>query len=201
MAVSEWLRTFVAIYRSGSVSGGASQRNLSQPAASQQLASLERRIGLPLFVRDPHGVEPTRRGRELHAQVAESLDRLEPVLAGIDGGTATSEPPAIRFGSSAEFFSYAVVPQMEAGVAGRCRPGSDRTARLLDLLEHGELDIAVTSVTPAGRSLTSTPIGTKRFVLVGRADAGARIRPSTHSPSSDRGWSASPGWPSVPSCP
>ena len=65
MAVSEWLRTFVAIYRSGSVSGGAEQRNLSQPAASQQLASLERRIGLPLFIRTPHGVEPTRRPEEI----------------------------------------------------------------------------------------------------------------------------------------
>ena len=127
MAVSEWLRTFVAIYRSGSVSAGASQRNLSQPAASQQLASLERRIGLPLFVRTPQGVEPTRRGRELHAQVAESLDRLEPVLAGIDGGPAAPAAPTIRFGSSAEFFSYAVVPRMGAEVTGRCRPGSDRT--------------------------------------------------------------------------
>ena len=96
MAASEWLRTFVAIYRSGSVSAGAAQRSLSQPAASQQLASLERRIGLPLFIRTAHGVEPTRRGRELHAQVAESLDRLEQVLVGLDGGTGQAEPAAIR---------------------------------------------------------------------------------------------------------
>src|SRR5271156_442234 len=114
MAAAEWLRTFVAVYRRGSVSGGAAERNLSQPAASQQLASLERRIGLPLFVRTPQGVEPTRRGRELHAQVAESLDRLEPVLAGIDGGSVTPEAHSIRFGSSAEFFSYAVVPRLGA---------------------------------------------------------------------------------------
>ena len=90
MAASEWLRTFVAIYRSGSVSAGAAQRNLSQPAASQQLAALERRVGLPLFVRTAHGVEPTRRGRELHAQVAESLDRLEQVLVGLDGGAVAA---------------------------------------------------------------------------------------------------------------
>src|SRR5580698_4345223 len=109
MAAPEWLRTFVAIYRAGSVSGGAALRNLSQPAASQQLAALERRIGLPLFVRTPQGVEPTRRGRELHAQVADSLDRLEQVLVGLDGGPARGVAPAIRFGSSAEFFSYAVV--------------------------------------------------------------------------------------------
>jgi DNA-binding transcriptional LysR family regulator len=166
MAASEWLRTFVAIYRSGSVSGGASQRSLSQPAASQQLAALERTIGLPLFIRTAQGVTPTRRGRELHAQVAESLDRLEQVLVGLDGGSVPDAAPSIRFGSSAEFFSYAVVPRMEPGApALTARFGPDD--ELVDLLEHGELDIAVTSTTPGRRSLTSRPIGTRRFVLVG----------------------------------
>ena len=141
-------------------------RNLSQPAASQQLASLERRMGLPLFIRTPHGVEPTRRGRELHAQVAESLDRLEPVLAGIDGGAVSPDAASLRLGSSAEFFSYAVVPRLgPESPALSARFGPDDV--ILDLLEHGELDIAVTSVTPGRRSLTSTPIGAKRFVLVG----------------------------------
>src|SRR6267142_3309814 len=98
MAGSEWLRTFIAIYRSGSVSAGASRRGLSQPAASQQLASLERRVGLPLFTRTPQGVEPTPRGRELHAQVADSLDRLEPVLVGLDGGPEAGADPVLRLG-------------------------------------------------------------------------------------------------------
>src|SRR5580704_2185125 len=115
MAAPEWLRTFVAIYRAGSVSGGAALRNLSQPAASQQLHALERRVGLPLFVRTPRGVEPTRRGRELHAQVADSLDRLEHVLVALDGGAAPARSPAIRLGSSAEFLSYAVIPRMGPG--------------------------------------------------------------------------------------
>jgi DNA-binding transcriptional LysR family regulator len=165
MSASEWLRTFVAIYRSGSVSGGASQRNLSQPAASQQLAALERRIGLPLFIRTPRGVEPTRQGQELHARVAESLDRLEDVLVGLDGGPVAADP-AIRFGSSAEFFAFAVLPRFNSDApALTARFGPDD--QILDLLEHGEVDVAVTSITPGRRSLTSTPIGTKRFVLVG----------------------------------
>jgi DNA-binding transcriptional LysR family regulator len=166
MAASEWLRTFVAIYRSGSVSGGAAERNLSQPAASQQLAALERRIGLPLFVRTSQGVAPTHRGRALHAEVAESLDRLEHVLVVLDGGAAAPSDPTVRFGSSAEFFSHAVVPVLAPDTpALSARFGPDD--RLIDLLEHGELDIAVTSVTPGRRALDATPIGTKRFVLVG----------------------------------
>jgi len=166
MATSEWLRTFIAVYRSGSVSGGAAHRGLSQPAASQQLAALERRVGLPLFTRTPRGVEPTRRGRELHAQVADSLDRLEPVLVGLDGGPVAPPDPVLRLGSSAEFFSAVVVPRLPAGgPALVARFGSDHEN--LALLEHGELDLAVTSISPGRRALAAEPIGMKRFVLVG----------------------------------
>jgi DNA-binding transcriptional LysR family regulator len=166
MAASEWLRTFVAIYRAGSVSAGAGQRGLSQPAASQQLAALERRIGLPLFTRTPQGVEPTRRGRELHTQVADSLDRLEHVLVGLDGGAVQVPNAPLRVGSSAEFFSYAVLPRVRAAtppLTARFGPDDE----IVELLEHGELDVAVTSATPGRRSLSSSPIGMKRFKLVG----------------------------------
>jgi len=170
MAASEWLRTFLAIYRAGTVSGGAAQRGLSQPAASQQLAALEQRVGLPLFIRTPHGVEPTRPGRELHTRVADSLDRLEQVLVGLDRGAVVAPAPALRVGSSAEFFSAAVVPRRGPGSPPVvARFGSDD--ELIDLLEHGELDVAVTSTTPGRRSLHATPIGMKRFVLVGARGA------------------------------
>jgi len=166
MATSEWLRTFLAIYRTGSVSAGASRRGLSQPAASQQLASLERRVGLPLFTRTPRGVEPTRHGRDLHAQVAGSLDRLEQVLVGLDGGPGVAADPVLRLGSSAEFFSAVVVPRLRPdGPSLVARFGPDRET--LALLEHGELDLAVTSTTPGRRSLVAAPLGMKRFVLVG----------------------------------
>ena len=172
MATSEWLRTFLAIYRSGSVSAGASRRGLSQPAASQQLASLERRVGRPLFTRTPQGVEPTRPGRELHARVADSLDRLEQVLVGLDGGPPVAADPVLRLGSSAEFFSAVAVPRLRPdGPSVVARFGSDHDH--LALLERGELDLAVTSTTPGRRSLTAVPLGTKRFVLVGPARGGA----------------------------
>ncbi len=109
-------------------------------------------------------------------------------------------PASIRFGSSAEFFSYAVVPRMGAGCAGPdpARFGPDD--ELLDLLEHGELDIAVTSTTPARRSLTSRPIGTRRFVLVGSPTL-APGDPFESLTARARGWWTGRGWPTAPSCP
>jgi len=165
MASAEWLRTFVAIYRSGSVTEGAALRSVSQPAASQQLRALERSVGAPLFVRTPQGVEPTRRGRDLYATVADPLDRLEPVLAGLDGGSVRPAPAPLRFGSSPEYCTYAVVPATAPGAEPLAvRFGTD--AELLDLLRRGELDVAVTTTDPGRRGLAGRPLGTTRFVLV-----------------------------------
>ncbi len=165
MATAEWLRTFVAIYRSGSITEGAAQRSLSQPAASQQLKSLERSVGHPLFVRTSHGVDPTRPGRELYVSVADALDRLEPVLTGLDGGVVRPGAPALRLGSSPEYFTYGVVPRLSTDVpALSVRFGPD--ADLVALLLHGELDVVVATTDLARRGLAPVLLGTTPFVLV-----------------------------------
>ena len=167
MSSPDWLRTFVAIYRSGSVSAGAALRGTSQPAASQQLAALERRVGLPRFTRTTAGVEPTRRGRELLAEVGDSLDRLEPVFAGVDGGSLTAPSRPVRFGSSAEFFAHSLQALFDPG--GEL-PGLTAffgpDDQLVRQVGEGELDLAVTSTAAGRRGLATTPIGSKRFVLV-----------------------------------
>jgi DNA-binding transcriptional LysR family regulator len=164
MSRPEQLRTFVAVYRARSVTDGARERGLSQPAASQQLAGLERAVGAPLFVRTPRGVEPTGRGVALYAQTSSTLDQLEAVLTGLDG-PATAPTAPLRLGSTAEFFSALVLPRIAAtDLAVVARFGDD--AELLELLERGELDIAVMSSAPGRRSLEALSVGQKRFVLV-----------------------------------
>lgn len=165
MASTEWLRTFLAVYRAGSVSEAARQRSLSQPAASQQLGALERSVGSPLFVRSPRGMEPTEKGRELYAEVAESLGRLEHVLRGLDAGDLRRPLPAVRFGSTAEYFSVEVLPRLgRVNMPVTARFGTDD--ELFELLAKGELDVIVTSTTPPRRQILSTALGVKRFVLV-----------------------------------
>jgi len=173
MARPEWLRTFVAVYRSGSVTDGARVRSLSQPAASQQLAGLERSIGAPLFRRTAEGVVPTERGRSLYAEVSSALDQLEVVLSGLDAGRVTEAHPAIRIGASAEFFSAYVAPRMaEHDLSVVAHFDDDQV--LLSQLESGELDVAVTSSTPPRRSVAAVAIGQKRFVLVAAAGRSER---------------------------
>jgi DNA-binding transcriptional LysR family regulator len=140
-------------------------RALSQPAASQQLASLERSVGSPLFRRTADGVVPTEAGRELYADVASAMDQLEGVLSSLDAGRAPEARPIVRVGSSAEFFSAQVLGRLaQDDLSAVARFGDDQ--ELIRALESGELDVAVTSSTPPRRAVDAVPIGEKRFVLV-----------------------------------
>ncbi len=166
MARTEWLRTFLAVYRAGSVTDGARQRQLSQPAASQQLAGLERSVGAALFVRTPTGVEPTGRGRELYGEVADPLDRLEGIMAGLDAGVVPVRPAAVRLGCTAEYFQAEALPRLAGlDLSVTAHFGDD----LLRDLVQGDLDVVVTANGP-GRQAVGRVVGEKRFVLVAAAD-------------------------------
>jgi DNA-binding transcriptional LysR family regulator len=165
MSDTEWLRSFLAVYRAGSVTDAAYHRGISQPAVSQHLAALERAVGSRLFVRKPGGVEPTSRGRDLYAAVTEPLDALEAVLRRIHGDQAHALDPPVRVGTSPEFFAAEVVPRLAGQqIAVVATFGND--GELFTLLDRGELDLAVTSTTPPRRALRAASIGAKHFVLV-----------------------------------
>lgn len=59
------LRLFQAVVRCGGMAKAAAQLNLSQPAVSKAIASLEHALGVRLLDRRPQGVEPTVYGRTL----------------------------------------------------------------------------------------------------------------------------------------
>ncbi|EEA93628.1 transcriptional regulator, LysR family [Pseudovibrio sp. JE062] len=64
------LESFVRVIDNGSLSGGARQRHISQPAMSQQLNLLEGQVGQELVFRTNKGVKPTAAGKIVyeHAQ-------------------------------------------------------------------------------------------------------------------------------------
>ena len=75
------LRTFVEVYRQRSISGAARALDLTQPAVSQHIASLEGAIGRQLFERHAQGVTPTAAADELAADIGDRLDLAEAALA------------------------------------------------------------------------------------------------------------------------
>ena len=176
MAQTEWLRTFIAIYRSGSLTAAAAQRSLSQPAVSHQLAALERSVGEPLFVRGRRGVEPTTRARELYGLVAAPLGVLEPVVRELESGRLERPRAILRAGASPEYFAHELLPRL-AGRGLRVTALFGDDTQLIDLLTRGEIDVIVTSSSSPRRGLAFTEVGTKRFVLVAAPTLQPTARP------------------------
>src|SRR5258707_12773371 len=77
MAYLTYLHTFLAIYRSGSITKASKYLNLSQPAVSGQLRILETQVGRDLFTRTSSGIIPTAAGHELARSSGPHIDALE----------------------------------------------------------------------------------------------------------------------------
>ncbi|PVB59334.1 LysR family transcriptional regulator [Labrenzia sp. 011] len=76
----EQLRTFLAVARMGGVRRAAEQMNISQPAVSARISSLETYLGTELFSRVSTGVVLTRKGvllRQHAEQVMAILERIK----------------------------------------------------------------------------------------------------------------------------
>jgi len=69
------IRTFLAVVRSNSISGGARLLNISQPSVSNAIAQLEQALGVSLFERSRTGIILTPEGEALLHR-AESIDSL-----------------------------------------------------------------------------------------------------------------------------
>src|SRR3954454_6047359 len=80
------------VARQGSFSGAADALYLSQSAVSQQVATLEREVGMPLLERTRNGPKLNEAGKTLvrHAEAAlarlEEAEREPRALAALDGG-------------------------------------------------------------------------------------------------------------------
>ncbi len=71
------LHYFVSVIDAGSISRAAATIHVAQPAISQQIAELERDLGMPLMVRSVRGIMPTPAGKTLYREAQQILRRME----------------------------------------------------------------------------------------------------------------------------
>lgn len=149
----ELLRTFVTIAETGSFQRAAKRVHRTQSAVSMQINRLEQMIGHPLFVRERPAVSLTPKGVEL-------LGYAQRILALQDEAwVVLSDPkPAGRvcFGIPDDY-AVGILPQIleqfaahhpQIEVEVRC----ETTPRLVELIDMGEIDLALVSRTPGGRA-------------------------------------------------
>ncbi|MEU6003295.1 LysR family transcriptional regulator [Streptomyces sp. NPDC047197] len=170
------LRTFLAVYRSGSFTAAARLLGLSQPTVTTQIRALERQVDRELFERLPRGVAPAPYADALAARVVDPLDALAAVTGHggpLDG--APAEP--VHLAGPAEMLCHcalpALAPLIEQGV--RLRVTTGLSDRLLDELRAGRHDLVIATARPRGRSLSSVPLADEEFVLVAAPSWAERI--------------------------
>lgn len=155
----ELYRTFLAVYRAGSLSSAARELGLSQPTAGRHVEALEQALHKHLFVRTHRGLSPTGAAHALHPY-ASSLESTVAALL----RAATADPTAVRGTvriSTSEVIGVEILPELLARLCIR-EPALEvelsLTNRIEDLLQR-DIDIAVRNTRPTQAALTVRRLG------------------------------------------
>lgn len=142
---------------------------MSQPSLSQALATLEDGLGLHLVERSTRTVLVTPAGHQLlpYARSAVSaMDSVADVAAGSGGPLAGP----LRIGvipTAAPYLLPGLLPALADSFPElRPRIVEDQTARLVDGLRSGALDLAILAVPTDAAGVVSTPLYTEPFALL-----------------------------------
>jgi|KBSSwiStaDraftv2_1062776.scaffolds.fasta_scaffold00350_47 DNA-binding transcriptional LysR family regulator len=162
------LKTFLAVYRSGTVTKAASQLAVTQPAASGHIKALEAYLQRQLFRRLGRGIEPTSAAHSLARLVGTHLDGLEHALA---AATMREESLAgtLRLGGPVEFLTEKVLPVLsglpEIGIRVDLFFGVAQ--EVIARLDAADLDLAISTVRISRKTVGYHFLFRETFVLVG----------------------------------
>jgi len=147
------LRYAVAVAEEGSFTHAAARLHVVQQALSQQIADLERELGVRIFDRTSRGITVTEPGAIFLAEAAGTLANLDRTIESVRSHAAGT-PPTLRVGAGTLF---RVAGPLVGGAIRRFRETTP--AAQVEVLEHspdllidallaGQLDVAFTHVPP-----------------------------------------------------
>ena len=164
----EWYRSFMAVYRSGTVTGAAEVRFLTQPAISQHIAALESAVGHALFQRTPRKMIPTEYGKTLYGRMAPALDSLEKVSARLRDGSI-EEVSTIRLGTPMDYFHEVGLEKLK-GSRFRLQLELGDTGKMVERLSRGKLDAVIATQQIQTANIDYTKIDQEAFCLVASSE-------------------------------
>jgi len=142
----DWLRAFVAVVDSGSLSAAAPLIHRSQSAVSMQLRKLEDAIGRPVLSRGPRHLELTPTGLELLGYARRLLELHRETLAALHGPLLSGR---VRLGVPDDYAASYLAPVLRsfasrhAGV--EIEFACEQSTALIPKVQRGELDLALVS--------------------------------------------------------
>ncbi|HEY7459225.1 MAG TPA: LysR substrate-binding domain-containing protein [Xanthobacteraceae bacterium] len=146
------LRTFVAIAETGSFTRAAEVVHKTQSAVSMQMKRLEERIGRPIFERDGRASKLTEDGERLLDYARRIVKLNAEALSTVAGAGLTG---SVRLGVPDDYADR-YLPEIMARFA-RSHPDveltvlCEPTVELVDLIDRGELDLAIITHEAANR--------------------------------------------------
>ena len=167
------LVVFDAVMRERNVTRASRLVGLSQPAMSHALARLRYMLKDDLFVRSPKGMLPTPRAEQLALPIRSALDGLQHSLEPTQFIPAEATG---RFRVAVDNYSAIVlvgllvrrISKAAPGVVLEFRPSG--TLNIVDLLDRGELDLAIGILPEQGERFSRAPLLRDDFVVVLRKD-------------------------------
>ncbi len=168
------LRTFVHVAELGSLSKAADRLRVAQPALSRQIRMLEEELKVPLFTRHGRGMVLTSSGDVLLARAVAVLRDLEAARAdvateagAVKGRVVLGTPPTVGDALSARLVERFL--NAHPSVSIRIVPAF--SGYLLDWLQRGEIDFAITYEPEARQNLRTEPLITETLFVVAGPDA------------------------------
>jgi DNA-binding transcriptional LysR family regulator len=163
-----------ALLATGSVTQTAGQLGLTQPAVSNALGRLRKRLGDPILVRTSRGMVPTPRAAGLQAPLRQALATIHQGLfadQGFDAATST-RTFALAATDYVQFLLLGPLLRQLRASAPMARVRVDAIAQRFPwrALESGELDLAVGRAPARPEGLRSRALFRDRIVCMMRKD-------------------------------
>lgn len=171
----EWYRSFVEVYRVGTVSRAAEVLHLTQPAVSQHIAALEASLGTSLFQRMPRRMLPTEAGKRLYTRVVVAIETLESIPA---KASLADTPLLIRLGTPTDFFSEYVLEKFPKETESLLKVEFGLVQDLIEHLLADRIDCAIATQKIAKPELEYQLLFEESFWLVGPPSATIPLSPN-----------------------
>jgi DNA-binding transcriptional LysR family regulator len=167
------LVVFDAVMQDRNVTRAGQRLGLSQPAMSHALTRLRHMLKDDLFIRSPKGMLPTPRAEQLAVPVRSALDGLQHSL---EPTQFIASEATRNFRIAVDNYSAVVLVGLLAGRITKIAPGvtlefrPSGTLNILDLLDRGELELAIGAFPEQGERISRLSLLQDDFVVVLRKD-------------------------------
>ena len=165
------LKTFLEVYRLGSITAAATALDITQPGASQHIQILESKFGKSLFARKSRGVTPTVFADDLAKKIATQFDQIEDTIDDLSFNEAALKGD-VYIGGPVSYITTKLIDHL-AGLNRyeiNCHFSFGGKERIYELLNNHEIDLAITASKIENAQLNFEELGQENLILVAGKD-------------------------------